>query len=62
MNWEVPFIVSKVIHNGTYKLATLEGEESARSINGKFLKRYYPTMQEGIKSHGDEDVSHKPAK
>ena len=30
---EGPFIFAKVIYGGTYKLATLEGDELARSVN-----------------------------
>ena len=45
--WESPFIITQVVYGGTYKLSTLEGEELA-SINGKYLKKYYPTMGDSI--------------
>ena len=44
-NSEGPFSITQVIYGGAYKLSTLEGEELARSINGKYLKKYYPMMK-----------------
>ena len=41
-NWEGHFIIIQVIYGGGYKLSTLKREELARSINGKYLKKYYP--------------------
>ena len=61
-NQEGPFIITQVIYGGTYKLPTLEGEELARSINGKYLKKYYPMIGEAISIKENEGVSHKLAK
>ena len=47
-NWEGPFIITQVIYGSAYMLSTLEGEELAKSINGKYLKKYYPMMEESI--------------
>ena len=48
LNWEGPFIVSKVIYGGTYKLVTLKRDELAGSINEKYLKKYYRTLWKEI--------------
>ena len=45
--WEGPFIVTQVIYGGAYKLSTLTKEELG-SINGKYLKKYYPMMGDSI--------------
>ena len=47
-NCEGPFIVTQVIYSGAYKLSTLKEEELASSINGKYLKKYYPMMGDSI--------------
>ena len=40
--WEGSFIVKTVYSNGAYRLANQNGETLMMSINGKFLKKYYP--------------------
>ncbi|KAL3735644.1 hypothetical protein ACJRO7_024726 [Eucalyptus globulus] len=42
--WEGPYLVSKIFSENVYQLIEMEGKELLRTINGKFLKRYYPTM------------------
>ncbi|KAJ9556549.1 hypothetical protein OSB04_011163 [Centaurea solstitialis] len=41
IKWEGPYIISKVIGNGAYRLTTMEGMEIPRSWNAHHLKRYY---------------------
>ncbi|KAJ9543856.1 hypothetical protein OSB04_023563 [Centaurea solstitialis] len=41
IKWEGPYIISKVIGNGAYRLTTIEGMEIPRSWNAHHLKRYY---------------------
>ncbi|KAJ9560302.1 hypothetical protein OSB04_005462 [Centaurea solstitialis] len=41
IKWEGPYIISKIIGNGAYKLTTIEGKEIPRSWNAMHLKRYY---------------------
>ncbi|RRC62447.1 reverse transcriptase-like protein, partial [Escherichia coli] len=41
IKWEGPYIISKTIGNGAYKLTTMEGIEIPRSWNAHHLKRYY---------------------
>ena len=59
-NWEGPFIVTKIIYGRTYKLATRERDELARSINDKYIKKYYPIMLEAINIYKNQNDSHKP--
>jgi len=40
--WEGPFMVEIVYSNGAYRLANRNGDMPMISINGKFLKKYYP--------------------
>ena len=47
-NWEDPFIVSQVFAGNAYRLVNMQGEELNRSINGKYLKRYYTTVWQNI--------------
>ena len=39
--------MSRVVPGGAYILETLEGEEFARALNGKYLKKYYPSVMVG---------------
>ena len=42
--WEGPFRVSRCVSGNAYILETLEGEEYSRALNGKYLKKYYPSV------------------
>ena len=41
-NWEGPYIVSRVIHSGNYKLQTEKGKTLQHSWNVEHLKWFYP--------------------
>jgi hypothetical protein len=41
---EGPFHISQCVPGNAYILETLEGEKFARSLNGKYLKKYYPSI------------------
>jgi hypothetical protein len=46
-NWEGPFRVVRCVPSNAYILKTLLGAEFTRAINGRFLKRFYPTVEVG---------------
>ena len=50
-NWDGPFLISEAFDGNTYKLMDISGNEHVRSINGKFLKLYKPSMNELAYSH-----------
>nr|AAR06334.1 hypothetical protein [Oryza sativa Japonica Group] len=43
-NWEGPFQIYKVVSKGAYMLQGLDGEVYGRALNGKYLKKYYPSV------------------
>jgi hypothetical protein len=43
-NWEGPYKVIKVIYGNSYLLETLQGERLNRAFNGKYLKKYFPSV------------------
>nr|AAX95830.1 retrotransposon protein, putative, unclassified [Oryza sativa Japonica Group]ABG22462.1 retrotransposon protein, putative, unclassified [Oryza sativa Japonica Group] len=43
-NWEGPFQIHKVVSKGAYMLQGLDGEVYGRALNGKYLKKYYPSV------------------
>ena len=45
-NWEDSFEVKGVLPNKAYHLKDLNGRVHARAINGKYLKRYMPSLWE----------------
>ncbi|XP_059669220.1 uncharacterized protein LOC132314361 [Cornus florida] len=44
--WKGPYLVHQVLHEGTYRLKDLDGEIHERPINGRYLKKYNPTIFE----------------
>ena len=52
--WEGPFVVEIVYSNITYRLTNLNGDKLMMSINGKFLKKYYPWS---CKHHTSDQIS-----
>jgi len=43
-NWQGPYWISRSAPGNAYILETLEGVEFPRALNGKYLKRYYPSI------------------
>jgi hypothetical protein len=44
-NWEGPFQVVRCAPGNAYILKTLLGEEFTAAINGRYLKKYYPSIE-----------------
>ena len=44
LTWEGPYRINRCIPSNAYILETLEGEEYSRALNGKYLKKYYPSI------------------
>jgi hypothetical protein len=42
--WKGPYRISQCVPGNAYILETLEGEKFARALNGKYLKKYYPSI------------------
>ena len=45
-HWEGPFKIVQVFSNGAYEIQELTPEQRSVNINGKYLKKYKPTLQE----------------
>ncbi|WJX89440.1 hypothetical protein P8452_71439 [Trifolium repens] len=45
-NWEGPFKIVQVYSNGAYEIEELTPEKRTLGINGKYLKKYKPTLLE----------------
>ena len=43
-NWEGPYRINRSALGNTYILETHEGVEFPEALNGKYLKRYYPSI------------------
>ena len=43
-NWEGPFKILKVLSNNAYMIEEVEGSRVIRSINGKYLKKFRPSI------------------
>jgi hypothetical protein len=44
-SWEGPFRVVRCVPGNAYILKTLLGEEFTAAINGRYLKKYYPSIE-----------------
>lgn len=42
--WEIPYRINQCVPGNAYIFETLEGEEFPRALNGKYLKKYYPSI------------------
>jgi hypothetical protein len=42
--WEGPYRINQCVSGNAYILETLEGEKFAIALNGKYMKRYYPSI------------------
>jgi hypothetical protein len=43
-SWKGPYMVSNMVPGNAYFVKTLEGQELPKALNGKYLKKYYPSM------------------
>ena len=43
-SWEGPYKIVKVISGNSYMMETVQGERLPRAINGRYLKKYDPSM------------------
>ena len=43
-SWEGPYRVVEVIFGNSYMMETLQGDQLPRAINGKYLKKFYPSV------------------
>nr|AAN64449.1 putative integrase [Oryza sativa Japonica Group]AAP44588.1 putative integrase [Oryza sativa Japonica Group]ABF97051.1 retrotransposon protein, putative, unclassified [Oryza sativa Japonica Group] len=43
-SWEGPYRVCGIVRGNAYFLETLQGERFQRAINGKYLKKYFPSI------------------
>ena len=43
-SWEGPYKIIKVISGNSYMMETVQGERLPRAINGRYLKKYYPSV------------------
>ena len=43
-SWEGPYKIIKVISGNSYMMETVEGERLQRAINGRYLKKFYPSV------------------
>jgi hypothetical protein len=51
--WEGPFRVVKVVSGNAYFIETLEGKMMAKALNGKYLKKYFPSVWQGTRKMVD---------
>ena len=43
-SWKDPYKITKVISGNSYMMETVQGERLPRAINGRYLKKYYPSV------------------
>ena len=43
-SWEGSYKIIKVIFGNSYMVETMQGEHLPRALNGRYLKKYYPSV------------------
>jgi hypothetical protein len=43
-NWEGPYRIEEVIAENYYMVQSIQGTSLPRALNGKYLKKYYPSV------------------
>ena len=43
-SWEGPYKIVKVIFGNSYMVETMQGERFPMALNGRYLKKYYPSV------------------
>jgi hypothetical protein len=43
-NWEGPYRIKKVISGNSYMVQSIQGTSLPKALNGKYLKKYYPSI------------------
>ncbi|WVZ58281.1 hypothetical protein U9M48_008564 [Paspalum notatum var. saurae] len=46
-NWHGPYRIVETAPDNSYRMETLEGVQFFKNVNGKYLKKYYPSMRIG---------------
>jgi hypothetical protein len=46
-SWEGPYKIIAIVPRNAYFLETLEGQRVAKALNGKYLKKFYPSVWQG---------------
>ena len=47
-SWEGPYKIVRVIHGNAYMVETLQGESLPKALNGRYLKKYYPSVWQEV--------------
>jgi hypothetical protein len=48
-SWEGPYRIAAVVSGNAYFVETLERQGLAKALNGKYLKRYFPSVWQGAR-------------
>ena len=43
-SWEGPYKVVEIVPDNSYFVQSLRGEKLAKALNGKYLKKYHPSV------------------
>ena len=43
-SWEGPYRITRICSGNSYMVETLQGSQLPRALNGRYLKKYYPSV------------------
>ena len=49
-SWEGPYKIVKVIFENSYMVEMLQGERLPKTLNGRYMKKYYPAFARRLKT------------
>jgi hypothetical protein len=47
-NWEGPYRITGIVPGNAYFVEDLEGRGMAKTLNGKYIKKYFPSVWQGV--------------
>ena len=59
-SWEGPYKIIKVIFGNSYMVETLQEECLPRALNGRYLKKYYPSVWQDARRTKTAGIEYRP--
>jgi hypothetical protein len=60
LNWEGPYRIEEVVPRNSDVVQSIHGTSLPRAINGKYLKKYYPSICKSLELEDDRQWYYRP--
>ena len=59
-SWEGPYKIVKVVFGNSYMVDMMQGERLLRALNGRYLKKYYPSVWQDARRTKTAGIEYRP--